>query len=242
MTSRYSVDPARLKGQKDIVEHIIEVVGRVSEGETGLRAGHTAIEDGSLTIRNGDLIVSETEGDVVLRILHGGIPEIRMWPLGDTDTHRIALFGYDDVNGGQAVALTIETSPGAAQDGGKLLLTKNYSVLSYQPATGEETYLWLNGDPVTPEIAIFRGKWADQTQYNAHQGIYVGSFVASSGFSTWTHTYFTPFATSMIPVCTVLHAGSTIQWVLESFSTSAFTVRFSSTTNDKTINFWAFRI
>lgn len=240
MANRYGTDPVRLKNQKDIIEHIKDLTERVSSGETSLQAGHTAVEDGNFTVRNGDIIVSETEGDIVLRIKHGTVPEIRMWPLGETDTHRIAMFGYDDVNGGQAAAFVVETDA-AVQDGGKILLSRGFAIISHQPDGEEESYVWLGGDPTLDEVIIVRGLFNNQIQYDDHQAIYAGSFVATSGFSTWTHTYFTPFATAMIPVLTVHHNGSTIEWNLDAFSTSSFTVRFSSTVNNKTINFWAFR-
>lgn len=243
MADKHGIDPNRLSGKKSLTEHLQDLIGRVAASETSTRIGHTSVEDGDLTIRNGDLIVSESSGSIVLRLLHGTSPEIRMWPLGESDTHRIAFLGYNGAVEAQSLAIFIETSPDAVIDGGKVLLAKNYAVFSHQPdaSGGQETYIWLNGDPAMTESFIFRGRFRDQNQYDTHQALYMGSFVASSGFSTWTHTYAASFDTTFIPLVTVLHSGSTIQWVLDAFSTSSFTVRFSSTANDKTVNFWGFR-
>jgi hypothetical protein len=246
MVDKYSVDPKFLEGKPDIVSYITELYRRVADGETVQRVGFTAIEDGNLVVRNGDIIVSETTGEIVLRIMHGETPEVRFYPLGSITTHRATLeaFDFSSTPGtpDQSVQLFIETEPGGVVDGGKVLLNQTGAVLAHQPdaSGGEESHLWLNFG--FDEIANYRGRWFNQIQSDDHQGLYTGSFVASSGFSTWTHTYFTPFATSIIPIVTVLHSGSTIQWVLDAQSTSAFTVRFSSTTNAKTINFWNFRV
>ncbi len=238
--NKYDTNPARLKSQKDIVEYIVSLGERLASKEVSLQAGHTAIEDGDFVVRNGDIIVSETEGDVVLRILHGVQPEIRMFPLGEGDTHRVTLYAYDDVSAGQGTTYTVEKDDGT-QDGGQVILTKSDALYGYFPATGNRLFFWLNGGGL-PGVTLYYGKWTNQQQGTGEQGLYMGTFVATSGFSTWTHTYFTPFDSAIIPICTVMHSGSTIEWVLDSFSTSQFTVRFSSTANNKTINFWNFRV
>lgn len=242
--SRYDVDPIRREGKKDIVEHIINLAKRLQSKETGIQAGHTAIEDGNFTVRNGDIIVSESDDSIVLRIIHGNVPAIRFTPNGDDDPNRISLFGGDDAEFGIYLWQAVQTHPGALIDGGNIIFGQNYLLLSHWPQAGggEETFIALNGDVAQANSLIYQGRFANQTQYSNLSGLYVGSFVASSGVSTWTHTYFTPFATTFVPVLTVLHAGSNIQWTLDAQSTSAFTVRFSSTVSQKTINFWGFRL
>lgn len=241
-TDRYGVAPDRLKGQKSIVDFVVEALKRVQNTETGLRAGHTAIEDGDFVVRNGDIVVSESDDSVVLRIVHGESPKIQMWPLGDDDSHRITMLGYDDPDGAQALVIFVETSPGGLVDGGKLLLTKDFTVLSHQPNSGNESFLWLNSHPVTSEVLIYRGRWIDQGQMDANQGIYCGNFTATSGFSTWTHTYFTPFASNIAPVFTVGVTGTTLSWGIENYSTSSFVMRFSTTSGNKQVAFWNFRL
>lgn len=241
MAGRYGRDPLRLGGQKDIVEYVKDALRRIETGESSLQIGHTAIEDGNLVVRNGDIVVSETSGEVVLRILHGGTPEIRMYPLGDTDTHRVAFFGYDFNAGGapdQAVQLCIETTD-LAQDGGKLLMSRQYAILSHQPDGGLESFLWLNA--FSPQEALYRGRWTNQVQYDNNMGLYMGVINAGGGFSSWTHTYFTSFATTIAPVVGLVNSGSTVTWTITGMTTSAFTVGWSGTAA-KTINFWNFRV
>ena len=237
------MEPSRLKGQKDIVEYVKQVIEELSSRSSSLQIGHTSIEDGNFIIRNGDIIVSESDDTIVLRILHGQTPEIRMWPLGETDTHRAALFSHDfSIDGppDQAVLLSIETT-GATQDGGKLLLTRGYTVLSHQPNGGSESYFWLNADGVLPQIGLYQGKWPDRAQYNTDQGLYPGVFNVTAGFGSLTHTYNASFASTVAPVIGLVNTGGTVSWNITAMSTSAFTVTWTGTAA-KTINIWNFRI
>jgi hypothetical protein len=243
-TSRYASRPERLAGKPDIQEYVLELFRRIGAGETSLQIGHTAIEDGDLIVRNGDIVVSESDDSIVLKILHGFTPEIRFWPLGVNDTHRVAIFAFDAgsaENPDQALEIVVEETDATA-DGGKLLLFRGGAVLSHMPdgVGGEESYLWLNayGD----QIADYRGRWTNQQQSDNNQGLYMGGFTASAGVSTWTHSYFSTFATGIFPVCTVGRSGSTLEWVLDGFNTSSFTLRFSTTTGDKAVTFWNFRV
>lgn len=244
MTDRYESNPLRRRGRPDVVEYIKDLSERLSTSEVGLRIGHTSIEDGDLIVLNGDIRVAETDGTTVLRIMHGSVPEIRMFPLGDTDTHQAALFSFDfDLGLGpdQGVQLEVETIDPVDVDGGKLLLTRAYAVLSKQPNTGEEVYLWLDADPGHLETILFRGRMRDSWQYDTRQTFYPGTLTASAGFSTWTHTYFSAFADQMLPILTVVQSGSVNTWGIDGFSTSAFTVRFGSTSGSKVVNFWVVR-
>lgn len=244
MASRYGVSPRGLRGKTDLIDHIAVLNERMYKEEVATQAGFTAIEEGNFTVRGGDIIVSETDDTVVLRLLHGTVPAIEFYPLGENADHYSVIYGNDAFLDGQALTLGIFDTDDN-NDGGLIVLRRTQLGLACttNADVGQQVSIALNADEtVGPELFGFTGRWANQWQFGTRAGLYVGSFVASSGFSTWTHSYFASFATSVIPVCTVLHAGSTIQWVLESFSTSAFTVRFSSTTNAKTINFWNFRI
>lgn len=243
MNGRYDVDPTRLQGKKSIIEFMQEVLKKVGSDDASLQIGHTSIEDGDLIIRNGDIIVSETDGEVVLQIMHGITPEIRFFPLGVNDTHRVALFAYDFGGGAaapdQAVQLCVETV-GSVQDGGKLLLSRNYAILSHQPNGGSESYLWLNGNLTGSQEALFRGKWSNQAQFDSNMGLYMGVINAGGGFSSWTHTYFTSFATTIAPVVGLVN-NPVVTWTILGFSTSSFTVGWTGTAS-KTITFWNFRV
>lgn len=243
--NKYDVDPSRLKGQKNIIDYILSIMDRLEKGEKGLRIGFTAIEDGNLTVRNGDIIVSETDDSIVLKILHGAVPEIRFWPLGDTDTHQATLFAYDyngDVtNPDQAIQLDVELVDNTV-DGGKVLLTRNYAILSHQPDGFEESYIWLNAQGSSNrQVFLFRGKWSNQQQVDSNMGLYMGSIGVSAGFSSWTHTYSVAFASTMCPVVGLVNTAGTVTWNITAMSTSAFTVTWTGTLA-KTLNFWNFRI
>lgn len=244
MTDRYESDPTRRRGRPDIIEYIKDLSDRVRTSEVGLRIGHTSIEEGDLSVIGGDIRVKENDGTTVLRILHGSTPEIRMYPLGDTDTHEIALFGFDfgtPTVTDEAMTLQVERISDFFQDGGKLLFTRGFAIISHKRFGEEETYLWCSADDTIPEILLFRGKLRDSWQYDTRQTFYPGVLTASAGVSTWTHTYSSPFADQMLPLITVTITGSTMQWGLDSYSNTDFTIRFSSTSGSKVVNFFNVR-
>jgi len=244
--SRYGTDPTRKRGQPDIVDYIKDISERVKTGEVGFRIGHTAIEDGDLVVLNGDIKVKESDGTAVLAILHGSVPEVRMYPLGDTDTHQVALFAFDfDVGFGpdQGVQLNVElVDAPPVLDGGKLLLTRSYAYLTHDPNDLNETSFWCNFDPEFPEVLLWTGRLRNQIQYNDRQTFYSGYFSASAGFSTWTHTYFTTWFDNIIPIVNVNYNGATLQWNLDSYTVSDFTVRFGTTALSKDITFFNVRV
>lgn len=248
LPNKYQVDPSWLKGQQDIVGYVRDVISRLSASDTSLRIGHTAIEDGDLTIRNGDILVSETDGTVVMRIKHGAVPEIRFFPLGETDDYQATLFAYDDnfdpLDPNQALFLGIEKVAGPAVDGGKVLLSKDYAVLSWQPDDGGvlESYIWVNAHSQygNPQVFVFRGKWPDQFMFDGDQGIYPGTIGISAGFTSWTHTYAATFNGTICPLVTLINS-TVVSWMVTATSTSSFTTSWSGTAA-KTLNFWNFRI
>lgn len=245
MTNRYGIDAGRLKGQKDIVEYIRDLRGRMADKETSLQIGNTAIEDGSLTVRNGDIIVSESDGHVVLRVLHGEIPEIRFFPIGESsDTHRGAIFSYDasgnPLDPNQVLALDIEELDSDV-DGGKIELTKKDAFIGHVPNGLGQTWIWFNPFGDTTQLMAFNGRLSNQFQYSNEDAIYTGSEAVSAGFSSYTHTYFTSFATTVAPVVGLVNTGGAISWVISAMSTSSFTVAWSGTTA-KTVNWWNFRL
>lgn len=244
MNNRYQIDPTRLRGQPDIIEYIKDINERVKSGETGLRIGHTSIEDGDLVVLNGDIRVKETDGTTVLQILHGSVPEIRMFPLGDTDTHQISWFGFDfgtPPDTDQGSQMQVERVADLFQDGGKLFLGRSYALLSHWEFGEQETYIWLNFDPSIPELIQFNGKLRDSFQYDTGQLFYAGAMSVTGGFATWTHTYFSTWDDTMLPIITTNLNGSTTQWVLDSFDLTQFTVRFNPTAGAKTVTFLVMR-
>lgn len=244
MDGRYGVDPSRQKGQKSIVEYVQDVLDRVSSGDASLQVGHSAIEDGDFIVRNGDILVSESDDSVVLRVIHGTVPEVRMYPLGGTDTHHCTIFGADfnlgtGLGPDQSIQMGIEKID-TTQDGGKVLLTKNNAIISHQPAGGLESFFWLNSPTGTQEV-LYRGRWSNQFQYDNNMGIYPGVINVGGGFTSWTHSYFTSFATTIAPVVGLVNTAGTVTWNITAMTTSAFTVSWTGTAA-KTLNFWNFRV
>lgn len=241
--NRYDSNPTRIEGKKDIVEYVTEMMQRLGAGETVQRIGATSIEDGNLTVRNGDIIVSEVAGNVVWKLLHGSLPEMRWFPLGDTDVRRISFFSDNDPTFGQSITMLVESNPGGVADGGKIILANDMAVFSHHPLAsgGNECYLWLNIDPVLAEIISMQGKWPNQFQYDTRQAVYPGQASIGAGFGSYTHTYFSAFASTVVPVATLFNSGGTVSWVLTAQSTSSFTITWSGTTA-KTINWWVFRV
>lgn len=239
---RYGSNPNRTSGKKDIVEYVGEIMNRLDASETVKRIGTTAIEDGNLVVRNGDIIVSETAGNVVFKLLHGATPEMRFFPIGVGDTHRISIFAQNDGFFGEVLFMNVETNPGAVVDGGKLIISDQMTILSFQPLAsgGNESYIWLN-NPGTPEVIDIQCKWPNQMQSSSLQGVYPGQASLGAGFSSYTHTYFTSFASTAVPIVTLFNSGGTVSWNLTAQSTSSFTVTWSGTTA-KVINWWVFRV
>lgn len=241
--NRYGVDPTRQQGKKDIIEHITEIAERVGAGETAQRIGATSIEDGNLTVRNGDIIVSESAGQVVFRLLHGTFPEMRWFPIGDTDAYRISFFAdFDGSLPLQNMVISVETNPGGVVDGGKIILARSAAIFSRHPLAsgGNETYIWLGDSGANLEIIDIQGKWLNKFQPSPLTGVYPGQDSLGAGFGSYTHTYFTAFATTAVPIVTLFNSGGTVSWNLTAQSTSSFTVTWSGTTA-KTINWWVYR-
>lgn len=236
-SNKYDINPNRLRGQKDIVAHVIELSDYIAQQGTAPRAGFTAIEDGNFVVRNGDIIVSESDDTVVMQIKHGDIPEIRFFPLGANDTHVASLFGYDSdsnpADPNQTIQLYIARESDMEPDGGKVQLQKNLAVFSLQRVGEDEVFIQLDDFGF-----YFQGFWLNQGQATSLDGVYTGAFTATSGFSTWTHTYFTPYASNIVPVFTSGVNGTTIQWGIENYSASSFIARFSTTAGNKFITFW----
>lgn len=243
MTSgnRYKSDPRRIQGKLDVFEVFENTERRLRAGETSYRAGHTAIEDGDFVVRNGDIIVSETDDTVVLQIVHGSIPEVRLFPQGVVDPeHWVSILGaspIDTLTAGQ-MEITQETSPGVYDtDGGRVLVWADGALLAHTPFGGTESFLWLNYEP---EVMLMVGKWLNQIQASTSQAVYTGVIDVVAGFGSWTHTYFAPFVTTMAPVVGLLNTAGALTWNLTAVSTSGFTVSWTGTLA-KTIYFWNFR-
>lgn len=243
MSGRYGVYPGRLKGQPDIVEYIKDINGRLKTGEVGLRIGNTAIDSGNLTVKGGTIRIENSEGEKSIAIAPGDTPIIAFYPGGESDPATAVMFSFVTPEDLAVVELSSGRNDGGffVQDGGKVLLWDDSAILSHQPDGGEESLIWLNVDPNLSEAIFVRGRFGDSAQYDSRQAFYTGRLEASSGFSTWTHTYPTTWDDQILPIITVHLNGSTVQWGLDDYTVSGFTVRFSSTASIKVVNFFNVR-
>lgn len=237
--NKYRVDPRRIDGRKDVVDIITELNQRLRKNENALRIGNTSIENGNLIVRNGDIVVSETNGTESLRIKHGEIPEIRMFPLGPDINRRIAFFGFDFGAGSTALQIGVEKTNPTANDGGRVVLWDQGAALAFSPSGGNESYLRLN---ILQEVINIRGKWIDMFDIDSRQALSVGSIDVDAGFSGFTWSYGMTMASKMAPVIGLVNtAGLVTSWNLTDMSTSSFTVNWTGTLA-KIINFWSYRL
>lgn len=238
MTNKYRVDPRRIDGRKDIVELVTDISQRLKRNENALRVGHTSVDDGNFTVRNGDIIFSESDTTESMRLFHGTIPELRMLPLGLDSSHHISMFGFDFGNFSTAVQIGVEKIDNSI-DGGKILLWPSGAVFSFQPNVGNEVYIWLN---IFEDNIAVRGSWINQNDIDSRQALSVGSVDVGAGVSSLSWSYATTMASRMAPVIGLVDtAGLVTSWNLTAMSTSGFTVTWTGTLA-KTVNFWVFRV
>lgn len=244
MSSRYRVNPNRIDGQRDLIDEVVSLNERVDQLQSSLQIGNTTIEQGSLIMRGGDIIMVDpaNNDEVILRFINEPeLPAMRFTPLGPTDTHQITLYGYDDPVADQAVQFVVEESSSEDADGGKLFLRRLDTVLSWHPfaSGGEEIYIWLNF-ALNGSIAM-RGRFLNK-QNEAQSAFFTGQDSIGAGFGGATRTYSTAFANAPSPIVTILDsAGPTdVHWLLSSSTTSSFAVDWTGTAA-KTIFYWVVR-
>lgn len=242
--SRYAVNPNRLDGRQDLFDRIAELESRIKQLEASLQIGFTAIETGELKVRNGNIVVVDTNNVPIMQITGFPLlPEILFWPAGDTDTHRVRIFALDFNPGGtidQAWQVGIEETDGDI-DGGKVLLTRNFAILSHQPdaSGGLESYVWVNSNGLE-DLAI-QGKFYNKANLS-RWAYFTGTTVVGSGFGAVVISYSTPFATAVAPVATLVDTGGAGDaWVISAYSTSSFTLDWAGS-DAHDVHFWVARV
>jgi hypothetical protein len=221
----------------DIIANLEERIRRL---ETAPRLSSTSIDSGQLVLKGGDIVVQNDDGEVVLRILHGNVPEIRMTPTGGDTDYRAYQYSWEHDTMGTVYQAGIQDATGA-QDGGKLLLMQSGSYLSYQPAAGNEVYISLGALSGFDEGLYFRGRWPTNVVVDGTEALAMGSVNIAAGVSSYSHTYGTPFATAPGVVYGLLNSAGAVTHSLTASSTSGFTVAWTGTLA-KTLYWWAFRL
>lgn len=252
-TSRYRADPRRPQAKVSLTDIVEDMYRRLRSGETAPRIGNTSIDDGNLTVRNGDIIVSLTDGTEVLRIVHGDVPEIRYFATGVDSDRMGAVWGEDvsyDLGSGFGIVDTTVMRIGVydstipedhVNDGGEFEATLTDASIRYEPNNGDNTLRFtLNQygriDPFK-DVLYFQGKWDINFDFGADGAISTGSIDVSAGFGSFTWFYTQTFASKIAPIVGLVNAGGALTWVITEMPNDKFSVDWSDLTA-KTINFW----
>lgn len=228
------------RSRRDLLEIIAELQVRVDKLETTRRLGSAAVESGELVLNGGDLVVKNDAGEVVLRILHGNTPEVRMTPTGGPTDYRATSFSWEHEALGTIWQAGIQ-KPDGSQDGGKLLLMQTGSYLSFQPASGDEVYLGLGTISGNDDSVYLRGRFVNGYINDGKEALVAGSVSIGAGVSSYSHTYSPTFATAPVVVYGLLNSAGAVTHSLTASSTSGFTVAWSGTLA-KTLFWAAFRV
>lgn len=225
----------------DLIERIKRMEKRIADLEKVRRINNTSIDSGELVIRGGDIVVREVDGTKVLEILHGAVPALNMYPIGDgTEEYKLVIFGWESASQGAALQLGVEKVNGN-QDGGKLLLMRDATYLVKQRDMQNEVFVALGAVSDYPEHFWLRGRFMDSVDVDGQDALVVGQLAVSGGAASATFTYAVPKETTMVPMVT-MQCATVMEISVTASSTSSFTVDWSNDAPAKTINFWAFRI
>jgi hypothetical protein len=227
---------------RDIVEYVRRLEERVSILERAPRLGNASIDSGQLTVKGGDIVVTEADGTTrVMEILHGSIPRINMYPIGDGgEDFKLTSFGWESAEQGAAFQLGVEKVD-TGQDGGKLLLMNRAVYLSLLRDDSPEVFIALGAIEDYPEHYWFKGRFMNGVDVTDSDALVVGQMDVAGGAASATFTYAVPKLTAMVPVVT-LECTTIMEWQVTVSSATSFTVDWSNDTPAKKINFWAFRI
>ena len=128
------------------------------------------------------------------------------------------------------------------RDGGFVELYQSGARLGYHnDSTGDESYFEAGEISGLDGRLRIVGRWLNNFQIETIDAIYPGSFDVTSGFGSWTLTYFASFASSVVPIVGLLNSAGALAWNITAQSASSFTVAWTGTLA-KTINMWNIRI
>ncbi len=252
MTGRYDVDPGQTKGQKGFLNQFQELEDQTDGHKKSLRTSHTSVEEGNLKIRKGNFYVMGDDDLIDIAMIPGAQPLVVMYPKGAaSETHAILWFATDNPSlpnlTDQATQLYVGRVSDSQPDGGKVLLSRRFCILSHQPFSDSpystaESFIWIAREitSITDKGFSFQGKWPKYQQFTTSDALLMGSVDVGAGAGGVTVSYAGTFISNVIPVITLLQSAGTITWNLTAFNTSGFTVAWGNTTA-KTITFWIFR-
>jgi hypothetical protein len=234
----------RTQRTRQSLEDIIqELNDRVRALENAKRAANTSIDNGSLTLTGGNLVVKDTSGNTVLTIRQGALPTIEMTPSSSVaQNYLLKYLGWESSTQGAALQLDvnrIENDGSTTRNGGKLLLMRDASYLSHQPDGASEAF-WAAGAGGNGVLSA-KGKFGDGVVADSEAAIIVGKVDIAAGVSTYTYNYATPLASTPVLTYALLNSAGAVTHSLTANSATGFTVAWSGTLA-KTLYFQAFRV
>ena len=157
------------------------------------------------------------------------------WSVNDASgvplDHKIRAFTWDQGGlFGQTYQMSVTTDT-FAQDGSKLLMTEGVTVLSHQPASGNESYLamgnWPGGGVGLGRIYM-KGKFERAWVLDNQGAIWTNNQLTNAGFSGQTHAYGFSMPDLMTP-CYGLwqNGGSPVAYAITAISSTGFTFTWS---------------
>jgi hypothetical protein len=224
----------------DLLKMIAQLERRVQILETTPRLGNSSVDSGQLTLRNGDLVVVDSNGNETLKIGHGDIPFLRMRPNTVEGGYSAIQFAWESDASGASYQAHIQDH-NDIHDGAKLLLNKDTAYLSHQPVFNSETYIGVGRHGGYSNHFRLRGRWVYNNGFDDQDAIVCGYDNIAAGFGAASFAFPYTFDTIPIVLYSMYNAGTAIASDLSALGTSGFTVSWASGTTAKTIGWVAFR-
>jgi hypothetical protein len=234
----------RYRNTEDLIAQIAQLHERVESLETAQRLGSSSIDSGQLTLTNGDLAITDANGNVTMRLQHGATPSLYMDPGVVAGGWHSRIQTWESDSSGATLEQRIENSNGF-RDGGKLLLNRSTSYLSHQPLVGNECYVAVGAHSTLnsgySEHFRFRGRWIANDGFDNQDGVVCGYSDIEAGYGAASFAF--PFTFDSIPIVvySLYNSGTAVAHDLSAISASGFTVAWATGTTAKTIGWVAFR-
>lgn len=209
----------------DLVQMIVDLQQRVNTLESARRLSSASIDDGELTVRNGDIVVRNEFDEEVTRLEHGVYPRIKFSPTNGPSQRYGQVFAWESAFQGTAIEVSI-CEPGDDHDGGKVLLMQGSTYLSHQPLGQDETYVALSEHDAFPNHISFRGKFLQQ-RLSGLEPWEMGHDSIAAGFGAITYAFSYPYDDVPLILYSISGATANFDHCLVSPSTTGFTIGWS---------------
>lgn len=177
--------------------------------------------------------------DEGISVLPGSIPRIQLRPDTQAEHYTEMWSGY--FGGKVNTEIGIRRISDYAANGGKVLFNEDFSILSQQPASGEEILIGL-GYPVYGRINMW-GKWSEFAP-GTTDAITCGHLFFDTSISGWSLSYGVTMASEMCPIFSVKDNPATpYASQITLHSTTGFSVAHAANSVASSDAFyWVFRI